>query len=223
VATSPAVEVDHVFVMCDAGAPEIAALERIGLLAQPRRSHPGQGTANTCVVFENAYLELLWVHDEDEARAPVTAPARLWDRWAGRRGAACPFGIGLRPATPGGRPPFATWPYRPGYLPEGMAIDMATDTPLAEPELFFMATLGRRPSFVALARQHALPLGPLASVEIELPGAAPLSPACVAAEAAGIAAFARSGEQLLRLGFGVNPGAAGRADLRPTLPIVLAW
>ena len=222
-ATPPPVEVDHVFVMCDAGAPEIAALESIGLHAQPRRSHPGQGTTNACVVFENAYLELLWVHDEAEARSPASAPSRLWDRWAGRRAGTCPFGIGLRPAAPGGRPPFATWPYRPGYLPEGMAIDMAIGTPLGEPELFFMATLGRRPSFVELARQHALPIGALASVAIELPGAAPRSPACAATQAAGIAAFARGEEQLLRLGFGGKPGAAGSADLRPTLPIVLAW
>ena len=57
-----AVELDHIFVMCDLGAPELAALEAIGLDGPPRRStHAGQGTANACVVFENAFLELLWL------------------------------------------------------------------------------------------------------------------------------------------------------------------
>ena len=218
-----AVELDHIFVMCDVGAPELAALEAIGLDGPPRRStHAGQGTANACVVFENAFLELLWAHDESEARSPVTAPTRLWDRWAARRAGASPFGIGLRPAAPGAAPPFATWPYRPSTMPAGLSIDMATDTPLGEPELFFLATARGRPDFRELAARHAAAVGPLTSVTIELPGAASLSPACAAVQAAGVVLFAPAARHALRLGFGTR--AAGRsADLRPTLPITLDW
>ena len=44
-------------------------------------------------------LELIWVEDAAEARSEAE-PARrlhLWERWAGRDGAACPFGVCLRP------------------------------------------------------------------------------------------------------------------------------
>jgi hypothetical protein len=217
------VELDHLFIMCDAGAPELSALAAIGLDAPPRRStHAGQGTANACVVFDNAFLELLWVADENEARSPVTAPTRLWDRWAARRDGVCPFGIGLRPAATGGAPPFATWPYRPSYLPAGISIDMAKDTPLAEPELFFLATARRRPDFRELAARHASAVGPLTSVTIELPGATPLSPACAALQAAGAVRFAPAQRHGLRLGFG-DRGAGRSADLRPALPLALDW
>jgi hypothetical protein len=222
-AAAVALALDHIFVMCDAGAPELSALEAIGLDGPPRRStHAGQGTANACVVFENAFLELVWVHDEHEARSPVTAPTRLWDRWAARGAGACPFGIGLRPEAPGDAPPFATWPYRPSYLPAGLSIDMATDLPLGEPELFFLASARPRPDFRELAARHAAAFGPLTAVTIELPGAAALSPACAAVQAAGVVRFVPAARHALRLGFGTR--AAGRsADLRPTLPIALDW
>jgi hypothetical protein len=217
------IQLDHIFVACDAEAPELAALAAIGLDGPPRRSrHAGQGTANACVVFENAFLELIWVHDEREARSPLTAPTRLWDRWAARRGGACPVGIGLRPATPGAVPPYATWPYRPTYLPAEMSIDFAAGTPLDEPELFFMSFTGARPDFRELAKRHTISPGPISSVAIDMPGTAPLSPACAALQSAGVVAFGRADRHVLRIGCGAR--AAGRsADLRPTLPIVLDW
>lgn len=216
-------QLDHIFVTCDVEAPELAALAAIGLDGPPRRSrHAGQGTANACVVFENAFLELIWVHDEREARSPLTAPTLLWDRWAARRAGACPFGIGLRPATPGATPPYPTWPYRPTYLPAGMSIDFADGTPLDEPELFFMTFAGARPDFRELAKRHTLAPGPITSVTIDLPGAGALSPACAALQDAGVVSFGRAEQHILRIGCGA--GAAGRsADLRPTLPIVLDW
>jgi hypothetical protein len=216
-------ELDHIFVMCEPGGPELASLAAIGLDGPPRRSrHEGQGTENACVVFENAFLELIWVHDEREARSPLSAPTRLWDRWAARRAGGCPFGIGVRPATPGATPPYATWPYRPAYLPDGRSIDFAAGTPLDEPELFFMAFAGARPDFRELAQRHTLAPGPITSVTIESPRAAAPSPACAALQAAGIVSFVRADRHGLRLGCGAR--ALGRsAELRPALPIVLDW
>ncbi|MEO0814134.1 MAG: VOC family protein, partial [Myxococcota bacterium] len=61
-------ELDHVFVMISDGVRQHRALEALGLVETYRRIHPGQGTKNICYAFENAFLELLWVHDEHEAR-----------------------------------------------------------------------------------------------------------------------------------------------------------
>jgi hypothetical protein len=36
--------------------------------------HPGQGTANACFFFENAYLEVLWRHDDSELSSAVVRP-----------------------------------------------------------------------------------------------------------------------------------------------------
>ena len=82
-----------------------------------------QGTANRRFYLRDAMVELLWVHDEAEARSPRTAPTTLFERSMGE---GCPFGIawsapeGTRPP-----PPFATWAYRPSYLPEGVHIAVA--------------------------------------------------------------------------------------------------
>ncbi len=59
----------------------------------------------------------------------------------GRRGEPCPCrGIVLRPNdnTRADDPPFPTWAYTPSYLPAGLAIDVGVDTPLNEPEFFYL-------------------------------------------------------------------------------------
>jgi hypothetical protein len=38
-------ELDHVFVMCDADAPDATALASVGLIEGAPNVHPGQGTA----------------------------------------------------------------------------------------------------------------------------------------------------------------------------------
>lgn len=63
-------------------------------------------------------IELLWVNDPAEAQDPHTRRTLLWERWCGRMGNACPFGICLRPVdSQDARPPFPGWEYRPSYLP----------------------------------------------------------------------------------------------------------
>ena len=135
-----AVQLDHVFICCDVGAPEAQALLKLGLIEGARNTHPGQGTANRRFFFKGGFIELLWVANPAEAQSELAAPTRLWPRWAGRRSGSCPFGIAFSPA--GAQvvpPPFETWDYRPGYLPAGKSIRFARATPLQEPELFYLA------------------------------------------------------------------------------------
>lgn len=132
-------QLDHAFILCSVGAPEAAALTRLGLKEGSGNTHPGQETACRRFFFRNAYLELLWVDDPEVAQSEAVRRTRLWDRWLTRRDGTCPFGVVLRPApeAAGADPPFATWSYAPGYLPAGLSIDIALATPLSEPELFY--------------------------------------------------------------------------------------
>src|SRR5258705_3967562 len=88
---------DHVFICCE--NPQVAerALSDFGLQFSRRRIHGGQGTANASAFFDNAYLELLWRHDDDELQSEVVAPVGLWQRVRWRETGASPFGISFRP------------------------------------------------------------------------------------------------------------------------------
>jgi hypothetical protein len=202
------------------GAPEAAALARLGLVEGSPNTHPGQGTACRRFFFHNAYLELLWVSNSEEAQSQAARPTRLWERWSGRGTAACPFALIFR-GSDGAAAPFDTWRYRPPYLPAGMAIDVATGTALTEPELFYLPS-GRRPD--AMGRQpvdHSLPLREISRVEIRGPRG-PRTAATRSAEAQGLVAFRESDEHVMELGFD-RETAGGVADLRPELPLVLRW
>jgi len=216
-------EIDHVLVCCDVDAPEAAALIACGLTEGSGNTHPGQGTANRRFFFRNAYLELLWVHDPGEARREPATQTRLWERWSGRTAGVSPFCVIFRAAsdTPA-RAPFPTRVYAPAYLPPGMGLEIATSTPLSEPELLFVSgsrcpvEIGREPL------KHRLPIRELTHVHVELPGAGALSAAAAASQTTGLITFASSTRHRLALQF--DDGAHGRvADLRPTLPLTLTW
>lgn len=121
--------IDHVFVFVDEddGVP---AMQRLGFAENYRRRHTGQGTANACYCFDNAYLELLWPVDAAELASPAVSPTGLAERADWRRTGACPFGIALRPV--GGLVdenaealPLDHWAYEAPFLPEGMSLPVA--------------------------------------------------------------------------------------------------
>jgi hypothetical protein len=203
------------------GTPEAAALSRLGLKEGSPNTHPGQGTACRRFFFTNAYLELFWVSDPQEAQAEEVLPTRLWERW-GKRNEACPFAIILRPAEPAvaPEPPFPSWAYRPSYMPAGVSIDIARDTPLSGPEFFYLGFQGGRPRAGQEPVDHTLPIGPLVGVTVRRPPSGD-SETARALEAAGLVAFRDADEYLLELRF--ESASHGRADLRPGLPLTLAW
>lgn len=214
---------DHVFVLCSAGATaEAEALAARGIKEGPGNTHPGQGTACRRFFFANAYLELVWVSDPEEAQGEQARPTRLWERWSGREASACPFAIVGRPADPARavEAPFPTWPYRPIYLPPELAIDIALDTPLAEPEWFWLGFARASPRERGSPVDHALPLGDVRQVRIAGP-VRPTSAAARTVEATGLVSFSRAAHWLMELVF-EGPGT-GAADLRPSLPLLLRW
>ncbi len=136
-------DLDHLFIFIDSPGPAIAALAQFGLAESYRRRHPGQGTENVCYRLDNAYLELLWVNDRTEVDSALVAPTGLGPRSRWQAEGTCPFGVALHGD---GAPPFATWPYRPPYLPPQIpGIAMAADSADAQGPLFFVSPGGGAP------------------------------------------------------------------------------
>ena len=210
-------ELDHAFIGCAQGAPEAAALLRLGLVEGPGNTHPGQGTANRRFFFENFMLELLWVSDPAEAQNDRTRRTRLFDRCGRGDGAVSPFGIIFRPA--GGQPspaPFPTWDYAPLYLPPGLSMHVAEGTTLEEPELFYLPFLkrGERGSDVL----HAAPIRRISALSVGVRGRDALSATSRGAERQGLVSYFESPQPLLVIQFA---GPAGLTfDLRPELPLI---
>jgi hypothetical protein len=214
--------IDHVFICCSEGGSEADALARLGLKEGSANTHAGQGTACRRFFFSNAYLELFWVSDPLEAQAAAVLPTRLWKRWSTRGDGACPFGIVFRPAgdTVGIQAPFASWPYRPRYMPPGLSIDVAVETPLSGPEFFYLGFQRGRARSGQEPIGHELPIDSLTGATVWRPAGGD-SQAARALQAAGLVTFHDAEEYLLELRF--DDAGRGRADLRPALPLTLRW
>lgn len=213
-------EFDHAFICCSPGAPEGDALVRLGLTEGSPNTHPGQGTANRRFFFRNAFLELLWVADPEEARSEPARRTRLWERWSGRTSNACPFGLVFRSkGTGAGAVPFPTWGYRPAYLPPDLSIGFADGVPLHEPELVHVPFLLRPGVPRQEPTNHALPVRQVSGVSVGLPGAERLSPPSQAVSSAGLARYRPAEHPVLELTFHSKEDLAW--DLRPTLPLLL--
>ena len=132
-------ELDHIFAMTAPGGGDAATLEAAGFVFGLQRDHPGQGTANHCFMFRNAYLELIYATGDEAIRSPTVLRTGLWERARWRDSGASPFGVCLRGR---GEPPVPTWPYYAKYLPAGQSIPIAGDE-LRAPLLFFLRHDGR--------------------------------------------------------------------------------
>ena len=217
-------ELDHLFLRARAGAPEADALRAFGLAEGSANTHPGQGTANRRFFFRNAFIELIWVADEDEVGSAGTRRTQLGAR-LDASSAASPFGVCLRPSGAGGAAPFATWAYTPAYLPPGMAVDMALDAPLREPLWFYLEKAVAPEDAAPERRQpmaHAAGLQTITSVRITVPGKGVWSEAGLAVVAGGEVVLLQGNEHLLEIGF--DGGVAGRVhDFRPALPLIFKY
>ncbi|MCZ4282222.1 VOC family protein [Kiloniella laminariae] len=142
-------ELDHIFVFVtlqdsETKPKEATLLEQAGLQESYRRAHPGQGTTNICYCFDNCYLELLWLTNEQEARSPLIARTALAERAHWKTNGASPFGLALRRTVQ--HPfPLATWDYLPPYLPPGMTIPVSLSSQDPLHPFIFQSPGGKRP------------------------------------------------------------------------------
>ena len=196
-------------------------LRAAGFAEGPANTHPGQGTACRRVFFENAYLELIWLEDPAEARAPGVRGTGLAAR-AGLEAGASRLGIAFRPGEPTGpaEPPIRTWRYRPPYLPDGLAIRVAVSaTRWAEPLLFFLPWERR---WSATRVPHPNGARAVSRVAMTLTDPAPSSPELRwLREREDLAVVAGPTE---RIEIELDAGARGHSlDLSPAAPLALRW
>jgi hypothetical protein len=148
-------EIDHLFICVKPGGSEAKEIAEFGLIEGSANRHPGQGTANRRFFFHNAFIELLWLEDTEEAKSRITQPTYLFERLTFAGQEASPFGICFRP-TPveDKKAPFPSWSYKPAYLPPGQAIAIG-EASLSEPMWFFLP-FGVRPDAVPQEKRQPL-------------------------------------------------------------------
>ena len=212
------IELDHVIVFCSRGAPEATVLRDRGLLDSSGQAHAGQGTANRRFAFANAYLELLWVEDENEARSMAAARTQLWERWQGRTSGLCPFGLAFRPGEDGAEPPFPTWSYRPAYLPADLSIEMGIGVRPTEPLLVYLPFARRDRLRAVEPAGGSAGVREMVGVRLHLPAGDRPSDSLRGLAATGLVSLASAPEYLAELAFLGEPAVA--IDLRPQLPLV---
>ena len=143
-------ELDHIFIFTEFHEQVANRLHNFGLTEGSPNIHPGQGTSCRRFFFENAYLEIVWVSNEEEIKSPAIAATRLWERSRYKHTNYCPFGMCFRNKQNIDNNPVLLfedgWKYKPPYLPEGLYVNIASNSVLpAEPMLFEMPFFGIAP------------------------------------------------------------------------------
>jgi hypothetical protein len=214
-----ALELDHVFICVEGAAEAEQALVDFGMRFGLHATHTGQGTANACAFFENAYLELLSGHDDQELRSATVRPLALWERVHWRQTGACPFGVAFR--TGDVELSTETWPYEAPFLPPGQGIPIVTAPDAKDEPLIFLipSTL---PIRQRIPQSHRGRRRRLTRVTVSGPRVS-ASPVDVGAlRDPEVLAIRRAPEHQLELEWD-GSGAGDSHDFRPTLPLILRW
>ena len=223
------VEVDHVFVVVEPGASgAFDALRAAGFAVDTGTTrHTGQGTASRSVLFQNVYLELIWIDStvsvEGEA-LELLEGMRLAAAW--RESGASPFGIGLRALDHTRNYGVEEDPYTAAWMERGSAIDMLVqDGERGAFELFVVPGYMALPGWIDQVRTHAAwllehPNGVRRVTHATVYGAASHRPRAATTLTIPAFAFTPADEPLLVLD--VVGGAAGTVvDLRPHAPVLI--
>lgn len=220
-------EIDHIFIWTDIGAIVADRLISLGLIEGSSNIHPGQGTTNRRFFFHNAMLELLWVHDLEEAQSDVIRRTRLGDRWVDRNTGACPFGIAIRPSKDSDEiSAFSTWDYHPPYLPPTISIRVGNNSEVLTEPFLFQTPFGKRPDRFPPEKvqpiEHRLGLRELTHAVLVSPDVSNLSPEFQALLDTGKITLKKRESYCLELSFDTEKQGQ-KVDLRPELPLVMKW
>ncbi len=119
-------EIDHIFVFSSCQGKETDELVDFGFVEGSNRVHPGQGTVNRKIYFENFFLEIVWVHNEAEIRSDNVSKIKLWERSDFLNNGHSRFGLGFV-NTPDTDKLFRTAiRYQPEYFPTGTSFEILT-------------------------------------------------------------------------------------------------
>lgn len=231
-------ERDHIFIWVSPGAPEAAALQKLGLYTDGKvHKHVGQGTSSKVFIFENAYLELIWVDEPEVARRKSQDMGTdLLARVDWRKTGASPFGIGLHYLAAGSRAlPFPTKKYWAEWMKPDTFISIAeSSVNLHEPFYFVVPDYLAIPSAEQLKQlldsqpeyrknfTHVLGVRRLTGIKIMSNHVGKLSETASTLSKNGIAVVKHGKSSYAELTF--DGGTQGKAlDVRPTLPLVLKY
>ena len=231
-------ERDHIFIWVSPGAPEAATLQKLGLYTDGKvHKHVGQGTSSKVFMFENAYLELIWVDEPEVARRKSQdIGTDLLARVAWKQTGASPFGIGLHYLAAGSRAlPFPTKKYWAEWMKPDTFISIAESSGnLHEPFYFVVPDYLAVPSAEQLKKlldsqpeyrknfTHVLGVRRLTGITIMSNHAGKLSETASMLSRNRIAVVKRAKSSYSELTF--DGGTQGKAlDVRPTLPLILKY
>lgn len=211
------IELDHFFILTDPGAGKADLLTDLGLIEGPGNIHAGQGTANRRFFFEDAMLELLYIHDAEEAKSGSGHRLNLLRRSTQR--AASPFGIIVRNESWDPAPPYPGWEYPAEYLEPGKFLYIGENSDVLEEPL--CVHLPFKPSGNTARISQRKPFSNVTDMRISLPLSHPSNVLKILANCDRISV--RPNEpHLMELVF--DHGAEGRTeDLRPDLPLIITF
>ena len=215
---------DHVFICPEDPHAAERVLTDFGLQFSRRGTHRGQGTANACAFFDNAYLELLWRHDDDELQSEVVGPVGLWQRVRWRETGASPFGIAFRPE--GSEVPVETWPYAAPFLPGGANLPIVTPRFRWREPLTFISLTSQAPETLPPGRKppldHCGGNHRLTAVTVYEPEGEEISLGLK--QLCNLRALALKPAAEHHIELELDSAKRNEAhDFRPTLPLVLRW
>ncbi len=168
-------ELDHIFV-CVPNEVDIKNIaNEFGLNLSARRIHQGQGTANRCAFFNNAYLELLLLNNAQELQSKPVKPVSLWERLRWKHTGANPFGVAFRIVKDTNQDlPVPTWSYHAPFLPDGATIPIITPPNSIQEPLIFLSPVAKAP-FDRSSTEHRGSKRTVTQVKITTPSAQNMS------------------------------------------------
>jgi hypothetical protein len=225
-------ELDHFFILVKPKAEEADLLVELGLEESYSRVHPGQGTTNRCFKFSNSMMELLWLHDEQEAEQGPAANMHFAKR--AQQIDASPFGLvfnrkknidaGVETTSKNeakqsleSHMPFNGWTYQPDYFPAPKGFHVAQNSEnIREPLCIYMPFVEPMERSIEVGKfksishvQVAILQQPLSNELIQLSDTQGLS-------------IVKGPEHLMEVTF--DQGACGLTrDLRSTLSLIVHW
>ena len=217
--------VDHVFVLTEVGAPAADKLVSLGLQESFGRVHKGQGTANRRFEFSNGFLELLWVHNTQEAMTGPGALLRLAERAThlndnSASPFASPFGIVLGPIDINSDLPFSGRSYQPEFFAPPMAFHVGKNSDLLH-EPLCVCMPPSLPAPAPVPTEYANPDWQLTALEIDMPTEKPSEALKHFAAIDGIHLhFGKPHKMTMKF----NNSATGSIEnFFPELPLIIEW
>lgn len=133
---------DHIFCFCEPTlAEEIKITDNAGFTLNSVTRHPGQGTANRAILFEENYLKFIFLESFDDA---TKNPLKLAQRANWRKTGASPFGICLRGEISQDEID-QFWEYRPPYWPGGVIFVHKSNEESPDQPFVFVIPSSTRP------------------------------------------------------------------------------